>query len=258
MESWQTCYNASMPSKVLTNSILLKAFGFLGFIVCWAFLILSLLSCSVGTKAQAKQTPQRSVSQPAKSNELDKTLDRYMKAKSVHMDVKKEMKLALLDRTEKSEGYIKFLGKENVRLEYITPTKSIAVIKGQQGFVVDYPPKDVEDVVRVLKFSWNKRDKNKFLLASLLTKGTLKSSFHVMKKSVEEDISVFQLKPIKKTEDIVDLTISVRDQMIIELSYLDPLGNKTTFQFSNIEFDKEVSVSEFDLKVPKGAEVTQM
>ncbi len=221
-------------------------------------MVLSLVSCLAVPTVQGKQKSKLESVEAKNTAEIEKTLSRYVKAKSVKMDLKKELKLALLDRVESSQGQILLAGKQKVRLEYVTPARSVAVINGQKGWVMDYPPKDVQDVVRVLKFSWNKRDKNKFLLASLLTEGSLSSNFLLKKKTVEKDVLTFQFKPKKENQEVLDLVLSVRDKMISELSYLDTLGNKTTFRFSNVVFDKEVLESEFELKIPKDAEVTQM
>lgn len=251
-----------MKNDVCVRHLALKTVGFLIF---WPLLVAAVLACSSQSKAQDKDTqPESAKAAPKISTAkvsptiLDQTLEKYSRAKSVQMDVKKELKLALLDRTESSEGKATMMGKEKIRLEYTTPVKSIAVVNGQKGWVIEYPPADIQDVVRVLRFSWSKKDKKKFLLASLLNSGTLNESFKLSKKTDLNGVLVFDFLPKKKDEEVKRLKISVKDNIISELEYLDPLNNKTKFNFSNVEFDKKIETSAFDLKIPKGAEVTDL
>ncbi len=258
MNRIQFCYNASVENKVSVRTLVIKIIGFL---ICWSLLVAAVIGCTSQLKAaQTKNTEdvQKMILEKPLASELELTLEKYTKARSVQMGVVKELILALLDRTETSEGNAILMGKERIRLDFKTPSKSIAVVNGRKGWVIDYPPGDTEDVIRVLRFSWSKRDKKKFLLAMLLNSGTLNESFKLSKTTQLKGSHIFDFLPKRNNEEIISLRILIKDQLIQELEYEDPLNNKTKFNFSNVEFDKKIEAASFELKIPKGAEVTDL
>jgi outer membrane lipoprotein carrier protein len=249
------------------------------------FLLMGLLACAsnpvskpVSEKPVEKQTTstaKKSVKpehksesksekkvRPAKAydEDLGEIEKRYAAAKTVKMDVKKSLILSALERTDIYEGRFLLSGKEKLRLEFEKPVKSVAVLNGKEFWIIEYPPADVDDKVRVLKSTLGEKSQSQVLITSLMGRGRILDHFSIEKKKKKDGKIIFAMKPTGSASEIINLELVVNeaDKLIAEMSYEDELENKTKFEFSKVEFDSDMPEKLFTYAPPKGAEISQL
>ncbi|MEQ1878518.1 MAG: outer membrane lipoprotein carrier protein LolA, partial [Bdellovibrionia bacterium] len=212
-------------------------------------------------KAEKKEAALKK-SAPKKSydEDLGETEKRYAAAKSVKMAVKKSLILSVLERTDVYDGLFFLSGTEKLRLEFEKPVKSVAVVNGKDFWVIEYPPEDVDDKVRVLKSTLGEKSQSQILVTSLMGRGRILDHFAVESKKKKDGKIVFKMKATGDNSEIknLELVLSEGDRLINEINYEDELENKTKFEFSNIEFDSDVPDKLFKYSPPKGAEINQL
>jgi outer membrane lipoprotein carrier protein len=176
------------------------------------------------------------------------------------MDVKKSLILSLLERTDVYDGRFYLSGKEKLRLEFEKPAKSVVVLNGQEFWMIEYPPKDVEDKVRVLKSELGEKSQSQILVTSILGRGNLQENFKVESKTKKGGKIIFKLKPVEAISDVKNLEVIVDEnkKIIVGVSYDDDLDNKTKFEFSKVEFDADLPDKLFTFAPPKGAEINHL
>ncbi len=195
-----------------------------------------------------------------KEDPLDSTLKKYSKGDSIKIELVKVAKLKMLNRVDEYKGQAFLKGKNKLRLEFSEPIKSIAVLNGKRAWVIEYPPKDVEDKVRVSKFNLHKSPgQSQLLITSILSSGNILKTFKVDKTSEVEGKFSYALTPLKPVEEIKSLSMVIdeKKQEIVELKYFDPIDNETTFTFLTTSFGAKVAAKLFEYSAPKGAEVNE-
>jgi outer membrane lipoprotein-sorting protein len=201
---------------------------------------------------------------PKKTEKTDEDLinveNKYSQAKSVSMDVKKSQILSLLERTDVSEGRFYLSGKEKLRLEFDKPVKTVTVLNGKEFWVIEYPPKDVEDKIRVLKSTLGEKSQSQVLVTALLGRGRIHDHFKLDSKKKKDGNIIFKLKALGSMDEVknLELTVNEESRLITEVSYEDELENKTRLEFTNVEFDGSVPEKLFTYAIPKGAEVNNL
>ena len=230
------------------------------------------LACqSAQTEEQAAELPrvsdQKDVELEPKLNEVkplqdtfEETIKKYSKGESIKIDLIKTAKLKMLNRVDEYKGLAFLKGKSKLRIEFFEPVKSIAVLNGKRAWVIEYPPKDVDDKVRVSKFTLSKTPgQSQLLITSILSSGNLLKTFKVEKNSDTHGRLTYVLTPKKPMEEIksIGLVIDQKKKEISEIKYLDPIDNETTFKFTKTSFGMELAPSLFEYSVPKGAEVNE-
>ncbi len=191
---------------------------------------------------------------------LQNTIKKYSSAESVKMELVKKSKLKMLNRTDEYKGQAFLKGKHKLRLEFTEPQHTIAVLNGARAWVVEYPPKDVDDKIRVSKFSLKSNPgQSQLLITSILSSGNLLKVFRVIKKSSYAGKTKYELEPKKITDEIKSLTLWIENETakISEIQYLDPIDNETNFVFSKTTFNTKLEASLFEYSVPKDAEINE-
>lgn len=214
-----------------------------------------------GSEERTSKEAKAKKEKPKKAydSDLSETEKLYAAAKSVKMAVKKSLILSVLERTDTYEGIFFLSGTEKLRLEFEKPVKSIAVVNGKEFWVIEYPPADVDDKVRVLKSTLGEQSQSQVLVTSLMGRGKILDHFSVESKKKKDGKITFKMKATVPGEiNKLELVVSVDDKLINEISYEDELENKTKFEFSKVEFDSDVPEKLFKYAPPKGAEISQL
>lgn len=223
------------------------------------------LACqsAVTQSSKVNGTPVAVTSEES-GNSLDKAVKKYSLHGSIKIDLIKIVKLKLLDRVDESRGVAFLKGKNKIRIEFSEPQKTIAVLSGKKGWVIEYPPKGIDDKVRVSRFQLQKTPgQAQLLMSSLLSGGDLLKNFTVKsQKSAQKSesrLTAFQLSPKKSDQEIKQISILVEEEKseIAEFSYVDALDNETTFKFLKIDFQAKIENKMFEYSIPKGAEVNE-
>lgn len=195
----------------------------------------------------------------AKSSALLKEVeDHYRNADSIKMDVSKKLKLKLLQKEKKSSGLIHVKKGGRFRWETKEPEHSLILVDGKFVWLVDYPP-DKDEKLTILKAANPKRSQPHALVAFLMGKGHISDEFKVKEENqIGKGRVRLSLEPKDKNSQIekLQLILNPDKKTIDEVSFDDSVGNTTYVEFSNIEFDKEISESLFKFVPPKDAEVT--
>ena len=195
-----------------------------------------------------------------KKDPLKATVKKYSNGDSIKIDLIKIAKLKMLNRVDEYKGHAFLKGKDKLRIEFSEPIKSIAVLNGKRAWVIEYPPKDVDDKIRISKFNLAKTPgQSQLLVTSILSSGNLLKTFKVEKKSDVDGKISYALTPKKPVEEFKSLSMVIdeKKQEITEIKYFDPIDNETTFSFLNTSFGVEVASSLFEYSAPKGAEVNE-
>ncbi len=212
------------------------------------------------TRTSKKEKTVKAEPKKSYDSDLSETEKKYAAAKSLKMNVKKSLILSVLERTDVYEGLFYLSGTEKLRLEFEKPVKSVAVVNGKEFWVIEYPPADVDDKVRVLKSTMGEKSQSQVMVASLMGRGKILDHFTVESKKKKDGKIVFKMKPVSPESEVknLELVLSDDEKIINEINYEDELENKTKFEFSNIEFDSDVPDKLFKYSPPKGAEISQL
>jgi outer membrane lipoprotein-sorting protein len=212
---------------------------------------------------QKDVTLEPKVEEPKKEVKIDalkETVKKYSNGDSIKIDLIKVSKLKMLNRVDEYKGQAFLKGKNKLRIEFSEPIKSVAVLNGKRAWVIEYPPKDVDDKVRISKFNLAKTPgQSQLLVTSILSSGNLMKTFKVEKTSSLDGKIGYSLTPKKPVEEIkaLSMVIDEKKQEITELKYFDPIDNETTFTFVTTSFGANLAASLFEYSAPKGAEVNE-
>lgn len=190
---------------------------------------------------------------------FEQTLQKYQKARLVSMKVAKTVKSELLGRETIHRGQIQ-LANGKFRWENHDPERTILLFDGQQLINVQYPPKEFKGPVQVAKSKVDVKTRKQILVSALLSPGSAKSRFKVLKgKNVGRMID-YELSPAGDDLQIKNLVVRIepKKKRIQQISYTDDVGNFTKMDFSDIKFLSRVDASIFKFTIPKDAQVINL
>lgn len=189
--------------------------------------------------------------------------EKYRKAKSIAMDVTKDVKLGLIGSARKSSGKLQ-LASGQLRMELEGSEHTLLVINKKNVFAVTYPDKALKGAaLQVIKADVTskkaKKQAQSSVLANLLGPGGFLKSFSPTGAiSTDEGQTIF-LTPLGESDmKRAQLKISKDQKEIRELHYWDALDNETTFSFSNIVFGAKLDVTTFNYTPPADADVMNL
>lgn len=206
--------------------------------------------------ADAMRTPnKKDLSQLKTLNE------KYRKAKSITMDVTKEVKLGLVGSERKSKGQLE-LSKGEIRMELDGSEHTLLVVNKKDVFAVTYPDKALKGAAtQVIKgtvaSSKAKKKSQSSALTNLLGPGGFLKSFKPTGVQQAGAETTYFLSPIGES-DMTRAQLKTADNQIKELHYWDARDNETIYQFSNISFDKPIPAKTFDYTPPADADVMNL
>lgn len=190
---------------------------------------------------------------------LKSVLEKYSKAKTIKMKVKKIVQLTLLEKKKEYKGELFIKKGGRLRLDLKKPEKSMIIINDEVIWSVSYPSDpEFDNTIRVLKLSASGDLKSQFLFLSLLGKSDLLKVFNVKSGTKSGHNIEYFLSPKKETDRIKELkiNISLKKGIIKSLEYTDDLDNQIVFQFEKVYFGKRLKDKLFQFVPPKNAEVT--
>ena len=95
--------------------------------------------------------------------------------------------------------------------------------------------------------------------ATLLSGSTeaLEKRFKIIDQHSSGDESSFHLTPRVDQDMIKEVILNFKAKKLYQLSVIDNLGQKTNFNFSNVEINPKLPSALFRFKPPKGVDVVQ-
>lgn len=183
-----------------------------------------------------------------------------IKASPVQLDLKKTLKLALLDKVTFEKGSI-LLKNSKLRMEIKGKETTLYVYDGKIFWFEQRKPKDLGGGVLVSKINGLKLKTNS-VFKIFLSEAKPSNTFRFSEKKESREGVAFTITP-KVPEDFPDATklkikIDIKNLRILEISYWDELENETTYEFLKQASNGDFSDKKFRYKAPKGAEVTEL
>ena len=187
-------------------------------------------------------------------------LNTYQTSPAVEMKLQKESRLALLEETKKSEGYL-FLSKGRLRLKIDTPEPSLVVMLKKVIWIETPASAELGGKPQVLKIVSKTMSKQaRAPIAAFLGQKNAWSQFRITSKTITRASVALQMEPVKKNGfgDIQKLFLEIdqEDRLIKKISYEDHLENKTSFVFLRTTFRENIEKNLFSYRPPKNAEIT--
>lgn len=189
--------------------------------------------------------------------DLKSALSRYQKS-SVKASIEKNVKMTVLEKTEKSEGDLYF-SKGKFRLEMKDPATTTIVQDGTTLWIASKLV-DFGGNWQVSKTKSRSLKKSQALMGLLFDEKGVWKDFEVANENTDKDGTTWTLKPKKSANTEISkllIRINPADKNIIEISYWDNLENETSYTFKSQKFGATIPSSKFSYKPPKGAEVTE-
>ncbi len=188
-------------------------------------------------------------------------LKKYQNADAVKIDLKKTIKLALLDEVKKSEGVLT-ISKGQLRLEILKPELTTLIVTNKLIWLITPAPKELGGKTQVLKItSQSFKKQAKAPLGLLLGRPAAWDQFEVIKKHESESTIEYTLKP--KGADVVGeivglkVVLDKKSNDLKALTYSDDLENETHFDFAIADFKAKINGESFKYSPAVDAEVTE-
>lgn len=185
----------------------------------------------------------------------------YQRAKSIKMQVEKEVYIDYLEQTKESKGELLF-SKGRLRLNINEPEKSLLLMANNLIWHVNYLSDDMGGLqVTQIKASKQLKQKNT-LLAFLFDNVEVWDNFEVIESKEVNKLLAISLKP--KNNNVLDDVIKVhllldrKNKLLKRIVYWDGLDNKTQFKFSSIDFKAPLNEKMFSYTPPKNVSVTKL
>ena len=185
----------------------------------------------------------------------------YKKAKSIKISLSKTVTLKLLNRVNVSKGVLTAKG-DQIALELDSESKSQYFSKGNDFWIIEYPPADFSDQpVKVMEGKHNDKSSVANAIFSFFVGSTpLKEHFRIISEKVGEKIRTYELKPLGDGWDfkLMKVECDVAKEYITKITYTDSLNNQIQYDLEFPDFNKKISSSFFEKKIPAGAEVVRI
>lgn len=199
------------------------------------------------------------ISQGASAKGVLRSVEKaYQRAQSVSMQVKKVVRMPLLQKESRSSGTMVIKKGGLFRWDSEGAEKTLVLMDGKVVWLVTYP-RDPEDKISVIKAVHPQKSQPHAVMAFLMGKGRISDEFKVLsEKKQGADLFEVSLKAKQKEAQIPVLTcvVHAKKQTIESITYQDAMGNETELSFSEIEFDKNVDPKTFEFSPPASADVS--
>jgi outer membrane lipoprotein-sorting protein len=199
---------------------------------------------------------------PKDLKDLKKIVARYQTSPGVVLDLKKTLRLELLDEIRSTDGKV-WLKKNHLRLETQKPDAALLILNPKEIWLIESSTDDGNkaSALQVTKIeAKNKSGIGQSPLALLLGRDEAWGQLQIQEVKKIENGREFTLFPKKNSSwgKTTKLSISVNDQTkeVTQFQIWDDLENETTFAFTQTKFDTKIDPALFSYKPPKGTHVT--
>ncbi len=228
----------------------------------YLFRIFFITIFAFGSLAQAsKKSHEKSheKSKPEAFQFLKQATLRYRKSEMTAMKVVKVVKSDLLGTETKFAGKIS-ISAGLFRWENTEPDRTLIVYDGETIWNEQSPPKEFPGPMQVAKAKLDRKNKAQVMISSLLGGTSIFENFKVISEKLDSEQARYSIEPKTSDLKIKDLEIVVlkKQKEVSQISYKDDVGNITTMNFSDIEFNKKKSPNLFKYTPPKGAQVNSL
>ncbi len=187
--------------------------------------------------------------------------EKYRKAKSITMDVTKDVKIGLVGSERHSAGKLS-LASGQLRMELEGSEHTLLVVNKKNVFAVTYPDKALAGAaVQIIKGDVTsqkaKKQAQQSALTNLLGAGGFLKSFKPTGVETQGDVQTYFLSPIGES-DMTRAQMKVENGQIRWLRYWDARENETTYSFSNVKFDAKIDAKIFNYTPPANADVMNL
>jgi len=147
-----------------------------------------------------------------------------------------------------ASGHMALQRPGKFRWEITQPNRQIIIADGQYLWIYDV---DLEQATRQ---SLNKDVHSPAILLSGSSQA-IEQRFTLIHSERKGQNSIFQLKP-KNNQDLVQqVELKFTHDKLSEMSVMDSLGQKNTFQFTDVKLNPSLPNSLFQFKAPKGVDI---
>lgn len=193
----------------------------------------------------------------AKSTSLQKTLNKYSKAKNIQTEIKKIDEKIVLGTKVESTGVLKY-EKNKIFISQGGEKKVELYYKDKVLTLVEYPDTDFEKdgkrKVTTIKKAIPPLVKS--LLNLFSNPASFNKEFEILsEKKIENDLVSIDLKSKQKNLKDFSLKINSKLSEIVELSFTDDVNTKTTIQFNKSKFGEKLNKKIFQFTKEKNDEV---
>jgi outer membrane lipoprotein carrier protein len=188
----------------------------------------------------------------------------YDQTKTLQADFEQTRYTRLYDRYDRAKGRVVFKKPGMMRWDYAKPNGQVFVSNGKK-LLIYQPPEEGEKRGQLIERALDE-DQLPSAFSFLTGGGVLNKDFEVrlLEHSNEsfKDGYVLQLIPRKQTPNYEQLVFYVRALttdgkragVVQRVLIIDSAGNRNRFDFSKMEFNRDVSDRRFDYRPPKGTE----
>ncbi|MCB0341082.1 MAG: outer membrane lipoprotein carrier protein LolA [Pseudobdellovibrionaceae bacterium] len=244
--------------------------------ICLFLTVISLSSCASATLKEVEEIPPplgakkeivpTNEKAPAEDAavmpesgllQIKSVLAKYHQSKSVQMELKKRVFMALLERENISEGQLSF-SKGQLRLRIDKPHPSEVIVDNNNIWLVDQLPEGSKPPIQVARVRVDKlspQSRAKSPLAFIFRDLKVWDEFKLVGEKVADEKITYSLKPIhpKEWRNVAKLAIRLdqKGKQVLAVSYWDDLENETSWVFRKVDFDVPVSKDFFKYSPPK-------
>lgn len=187
--------------------------------------------------------------------------EKYRKAKSITMDVTKDVKLGLVGSQRHSTGKLQ-LATGQLKMELEGSEHTMLIVNKKNVFAITYPDKALQGAaIQVIKGDVTskkaKKQAQQSALSNLLGPGGFLKSFNPTGVQIGTEDQTYFLSPIGES-DMTRAQLKVANGEIRELHYWDARDNETTYKFSNTKFGEKIDSKTFNYVPPANADVMNL
>lgn len=190
-------------------------------------------------------------------NILSNIQEVYEKTKDFQADFEQTSLIKSINEEQKSSGKVYMKKPGLMRWEHLSPEKELIVLDGKVLWI--YSPENKQVIKNDLVGKFDSGTPFLFLLGL----GKIKEQFNVkylnQNKAGKEDWIILELRPKKEQPGLekLILRVSPKSFLVEGSSVFDEYGNVTSFDFYDIQINKNISSSLFEYEVPEGTEVIE-
>ena len=189
---------------------------------------------------------------------IDKVQAKYEKINEFHAKFTQESTVKALDQVQEAEGEVWLKKPGKMRWNYYKPTKEEYVSDGSTLWFYNHEEKQI--IESTLQDLTDTNTTTTFLSGLGDIGEQFDAGFSNGSLSNDNNYYMIDLLPKGDEEGYNKVTIAVdKGNMLVRNFYLyDPFGNLTKVELKDIEINKGIPDSMFQLKVPKGTELIKV